>query len=77
VSAATAAFLANAGTSLTFKPTALTALRAFAGLNYDNRVPGILAPTGSAFTRRTPADIKYESEASWYTGGGMTVQFAP
>jgi hypothetical protein len=79
--ATTTAFLANAEASLTVMPTSLIALRGFVGLNYDNKVPGIAAPsyagTGAVGAFGTPAGIKYEAETSWYAGGGVTVTFAP
>jgi hypothetical protein len=74
-------FLANAEASLIFRRDSTVTVRAFAGLNYDNRVPGISAPTFTGPTGLptsiTPASIKFESETSWYVGGGVTVKFAP
>ena len=55
-------------------------LRGFAGLNFDNRVPGIAAPVISGIAGFTGAQgvaagIKYTAETSYYAGGGLTVKF--
>jgi hypothetical protein len=77
----TTAFLANAEASITLRPAPAAAVRAFAGLNYDSRVPGILPAsyTGSyiAPTSITAANILFSHETSWYAGGGMVITFAP
>jgi len=79
--ATTTAFIANAEARLTFKPWANTALRAFGGVNFDNSVPGISRPTyagpAALVVQGTPAGIKFESETSFYAGGGITVEFGP
>jgi len=78
-SATTAAFLANAEAGLNVKAAPAVTFRAFGGLNYDSRVPGISAPTHSGAvavsTFGTPAGIKYEGLTSWYVGGGLIVAF--
>jgi hypothetical protein len=82
-SSTTMPILANAEASVTAMPFAGTAVKAFAGLNYDNRVPGISGPVlpGGAglccngASVGTPAGIKFESELSWYAGGGLTVKY--
>jgi hypothetical protein len=78
-SANTVPFLANAEASLIVKPTAAVALRAFAGLNYDSRVPGISAPswsgTATAPTSTTAAGINYSALTSYYAGGAIVVAF--
>jgi hypothetical protein len=74
------AFLANAEASLTIKPLPYVAIKAFAGLNYDNHVPGLSAATFAVSgpgVQGTPVGIKYEAETSYYAGGGVTVKFAP
>ena len=80
VSATTTPFLANAEASIILKPTSTFFVRGFAGLDYDSRVPGILAPTASRVQLgngiTTPAGIKYASETSYYAGAGITVLFA-
>jgi hypothetical protein len=75
----TTAFVANAEASAVIRLTPNWALRAFGGLNYDNKVPGVSAPSvilpfgfGGA---GTPAAIKYQAETSYYAGGGLTVKF--
>jgi len=83
--ATTVPLLANAEASVTVRPWTLAAIKVFAGLNYDSRVPGISAPTFSGipfapppavhFVQGTPAGIKYEGETSYYAGGGVTVKF--
>jgi len=56
-------------------------LRAFAGLDYDSRVPGISSPTFTPpnliTTVGTPAGIRYASEVSYFVGGGVSVRFSP
>ena len=74
-SARTTPFLANAEASLTAKPI----VRAFAGLNYDSRVPGIsptrfTGPPGSP-TSTTPAGINFSGLTSYDAGGGVIVKF--
>lgn len=77
--AATTAFVANAEAGVNVKLAPSWALRAFGGLNYDNKVPGVSAPgvvlpfgIGGV---TTPAGIKYQAETSYYAGGGLTVRF--
>ena len=74
-------FLANAETSLIYRPSQAVSFRAFVGLNYDNDVPGIQGPVPPAAflagAQATPASIKYEAETSYYAGGGLTVKFGP
>lgn len=76
-----AVFLANAEAGFAYKVTPMTALRGFAGLNYDGGVPGIAGPsfTGpvSLTTTTTAASISYGRETSYYAGGGLTVSLAP
>lgn len=80
-SADTAAFLANAEASITLRPAPAVAVRGFAGLNYDSRVPGISPAgyTGSyvAPTSTKAAGILFSDETSYYAGGGMVITFAP
>jgi len=84
-STSTAAFLANAEADLTISPLRNVELEGFAGLNYDNRVPGISAPVivgaagivGPHGTQGMPAGIKFAGETSFYAGGGITAKFAP
>jgi hypothetical protein len=81
-STSTTAFVANAEADLTIRPLRNVELRGFAGLNYDNRVPGVSAPVivgiaGFVGTQGTPAGLKFASETSYYAGGGITVKFGP
>jgi hypothetical protein len=72
------AFLANAEASISFRPTKTITLRTFAGLNYDNAVPGIVAPSFSGpfiGAPTTAATIGYQSETSYYAGGGLSAKF--
>ena len=81
VGSTTVPFLANVEGSVGVRPMPNVLLRAFAGLDYDSRVPGILAPTaakaqlGNAIT--TPAGIKFAAETGYYAGAGLTVTFGP
>ena len=79
VSQTTAAFVANAETSVIIRLAPKWSLRAFAGLNYDNKVAGVSAPAivlpiGTGGTS-TPAGIYYQAETSYYAGGGLSVKF--
>lgn len=75
----TAPLLANAEASITVQPLSNIALKAFGGLNFDSRVPGMLAASfvGGGPTGVTPAGIKFASETSYYVGGRLTVGFNP
>jgi hypothetical protein len=72
-------FLANAEAGFAYRWTPVVTLRAFGGVNYDNKVPGITNPTfaGSvnAPTSATPANIYFANETSFYGGGGFLVRF--
>jgi hypothetical protein len=76
VSTARAALLANLEASLEFRPWRNVALRTFAGLNFDNSVPGIQAPSYNT-TSIIPGSINFQNETSYYAGGGVKVSFAP
>ena len=61
-------------------------LKAFGGVEHDNRVPGIVAPSftpdqffpGALFgTFATPASIGFSRQTSFYAGGGITATFTP
>ena len=74
------AFLANAEARLLYRVMPNVALKAFAGLNYDNSVPAIVAPSFVGpfgfFTAPTnAASIGYQALTSYYAGGGVTVRF--
>ena len=83
LSTARAALLANLEGSLEFRPWRNVALRTFAGLNFDNSVPGIQAPSynAAAITPSSlgiiPGSINFQSETSYYAGGGVKVSFDP
>jgi hypothetical protein len=73
-------FLANAEAHVTVNPMANIAIRAFAGLSYDSRVPGLAGPgfAGSFFApaiTTIPASINFTDLTSYYAGGGVTVRF--
>lgn len=75
-SQSTTPFLVNAETSLVFKMASGWSLRAFAGLDYDSKVPGVLAPVAvSGGGVGTAAGIRYQAETNYYAGGGLTVTF--
>ena len=75
----TTALVANAEASVNIRLAPNWALRAFGGLNYDDKVPGVSAPAVilpfGFGGRSTPAGIKYQAETSYYAGGGLTVKF--
>jgi hypothetical protein len=70
--------LANVEAGLALQVTSMITLRGFAGVDWDNRVPGISIPsfTGSvnAPTATTPAGIHFNTETSIYAGGGFKVK---
>jgi hypothetical protein len=71
-------FMANAEVGASVKLTAGTWFKAFAGLNFDNRVPGISAPSFSGIQNAAtphPAGISYASETDYYAGGGLVIKF--
>jgi hypothetical protein len=76
--ATTAAFVANGEIGLEAHVHPKLALKAFAGLNYDGRVPGIFAP-GFAGSFKAPTPIPagtfYAVETSYYAGGGVRIGF--
>jgi len=77
-SSATAnAMLLNGEASVTAKPTSAITARAFAGVVYDNQVPGIVGSASPGFGAASgqPAGIKFESTTSYYVGGGAHVAF--
>jgi hypothetical protein len=76
LSASRAALLANLEASLEFRPWRAVALKAFAGLNFDNSVPGIQAPNYNT-TSIIPGSINFQRETSYYAGGGVVVPFDP
>jgi hypothetical protein len=72
----TTPFLANAETSLAFRLAPGWSLHTLVGLDYDSRVPGIAAPAVVAGGgTSTAAGIKFQSEVSYYAGGGFTLDF--
>lgn len=75
----TTAFLANAEARVFFPVTANVEIKAFVGLNYDDKVPGILKPTWTGDsggpTSITPAGIRFDAQTSYYAGGGVKLKF--
>ncbi len=74
----TTALLANAEASITIKPISSVAITAFVGLNYDDRVPGIAAPTFTSpccLLGTAPATINFQAETSYYAGERASVKF--
>jgi hypothetical protein len=82
VSDTTFAFVANLHGQVIVRPRPGVGLRAFAGLDYDNRVPGIVAPTFTPTNVATTfigsaATIGYSGHTSYYAGGGITIALGP
>lgn len=86
VSRSTVAFIPGAQAQITVRPAPTVQLRAFGGVELDNRVPGITSPqfTAAQFlaligttTPATPAGIGFSSESNYFFGGGLSVAFAP
>jgi len=78
-SATTTAFVANLESGFAIKPMPSVTLRAFGGVNFDNRVPGVSAPSYAgpilAPTGATSAAISFSSETSYYAGAGAIWKF--
>src|SRR5712691_4099814 len=81
-SASTGVFVANAEAGLAYKFSPTTIFRGFAGVNYDDKVPGITRPvyTGTlavapVTTTLIPAGIYYARETSYYAGAGVIMTF--
>ena len=76
----TTALIANAEAALIITPISGVSLRGFAGIIADSDVPGVAGPS---FTGRavdgpatvTPAGIDFDSETSYYAGGGLVASF--
>jgi hypothetical protein len=71
---------------VTARPWHGVQVRAFGGIERDNRVPGIVAPsfTPAEFLAgfgtgivATPASIGFSAQTNFHAGGGITVAFAP
>jgi hypothetical protein len=78
----TSAFLATGEINLEVRPTSALIVHSFAGLRYDNKVPGISSPsyTGAIAgppTSTTAAGLTFSAETSFYAGGGVLLKFAP
>jgi hypothetical protein len=73
----TTVFLANAEAGFASRLTPSVTFRGFAGINYDNKVPGIANPTfGSAFSATpVPGSIYFAHETDYYVGGGLNAKF--
>ena len=80
------AIVSGAEAQITIRPRATIQMKAFGGVEYDNRVPGIVAPsfTPDQFaliipdgTQATPASIGFSAQTSYRLGGGVTVAFPP
>jgi hypothetical protein len=77
----TTALVANLESGFTVKPTPWLTLRAFGGISFDDRVPGISAPTAitlilpGGLVPGTPAGINFSHETSYYAGGGASWKF--
>jgi hypothetical protein len=78
-SANTTAFLGSAEANVVLRPNRNVSIKGFGGLRYDSRVPGISGTEfpPAVFVSGSPARIKFESETSYYAGGGVTVAFGP
>ena len=78
-SATTTAFVANLESGFAIKPMPSVTLRAFGGVNFDNRVPGVSAPSYAgpilAPTGATSAAISFSTETSYYAGAGAIWKF--
>lgn len=80
VDADTTAFLANIEIDAAYRPMPGISVRAFAGLNFDNKVPSISSATfaGSFSPAATEAaSISFHPETSYYAGARVTWAFSP
>ncbi len=86
VSRSTVAFIPGAQAQITVRPSPSVQLRAFGGVERDNRVAGIAGPQFTAAQYlalvgttipATPASISFSSQSNYFVGGGLSVTFAP
>jgi hypothetical protein len=86
LSRSTVAVIPGLEAQATVRPMRNVQLKAFGGVEHDNSVPGIIAPSftpdqffpGALFgTFATPASIGFSRQTSFYAGGGITATFAP
>lgn len=75
----TTALLASGEISVEFRPARAVTARIFAGLEYDDSVPGISPPTYTGAiagppTSTTAAGLMFSSETSFYAGGSLRVK---
>jgi hypothetical protein len=81
VSTGTTALVASLESGFTLKPTPWLSLRAFGGISFDDRVPGISSPTAvslifpAGLVPGTAAGINFSHETSYYAGGGASWKF--
>jgi hypothetical protein len=72
-------FIANLEGGVAWKWLPTLTVRGFAGLNYDSKVPGIVSPSFAGpiglGPTRSPAGISFQSETSYYAGGGVNWTF--
>jgi hypothetical protein len=78
----TGVFLAHGEANATYWFMPALAIRGFVGVNFDSRVPGLVAPTyaglltGTGFAvPTTRVGITYAGESSYYAGGGVALKF--
>jgi hypothetical protein len=70
--------LANLEAGLAYKVTSNVTVRGFAGVNFDDKVPGISTPGyGGDVLGQTPipAQINFSAETNYYGGGGFMWRF--
>lgn len=80
-SARTVAVIPGGQMQLLFSPFPQTRLRLYGGLEWDSRVPGIVAPGFTAEQvfagfQGNPASIGFSGQTTYFAGGGFTQSFA-
>jgi hypothetical protein len=72
-------FIANLEGGVAWKWLPTLTVRGFVGLNYDSKVPGIVSPSFAGpiglGPTRSPAGVSFQSEKSYYAGGGVNWVF--
>ena len=86
LSRSTVAVIPGLEAQATVRPMRNVQLRVFGGVERDNRVPGIVAPTFTpdqflaGFATgivATPASIGFSGHTTFHAGGGITATFTP
>ena len=78
-SARVTTFLTSAEAKVAIHVNSNFQIKGFAGVSRDSKVPGIsgIEFPSTGLTSLGPSHIKFESETSYFAGGGLTISFGP